>query len=64
MKINYDNKKIIEGIKDSGYFILENFLSKEDLEKIKNSLLATLNYIKPSNETDLQKKFCEIKVED
>ena len=51
------NKKKIEEIKDKGFCILEDLLSNEDLDKIKNSLLKALHYIQPADEKDLQKKY-------
>tara|TARA_B100001540_G_C15584717_1_gene541144 strand:+ start:27 stop:797 length:771 start_codon:yes stop_codon:yes gene_type:complete len=53
--------KIIKEIKTNGYYICNNFYKKKDLNKIKNSLLNTLNYIKKSKQKDLQKKYYEIK---
>ena len=41
--------KIIKEIKTNGYYICNNFYKKKDLNKIKNSLLNTLNYIKKAN---------------
>jgi len=56
-----NNKKIVKEIKDNGFHILEDCISKQDLNKIKHSLLKTLHYIKPNNENDLQKKYYQIK---
>tara|TARA_B100000686_G_C16715609_1_gene931818 strand:- start:466 stop:1254 length:789 start_codon:yes stop_codon:yes gene_type:complete len=61
MKNNWDNKKIIEEIKENGFYIFEDYFEKNDLNKIKKTLLDTLNYIQPSDETDLQKKYYQIK---
>jgi len=56
-----NNKKIIKEIKKNGYYILKNFYKNSELESIKKSLLNTLNYIKYSDEKDLQKKYYQIK---
>ena len=56
-----NNKLIKEEITKNGYFILKNFLNKKDLDKIKKSLLKTLHYVKPDSETDLKKKYYQIK---
>ena len=61
MKIKLENKKIIKEIKDKGYCILEDYFSDQEVSKMKNSLLKTLNYIKPDDETDLQKKYYKVK---
>ena len=37
--------KTIKEIKTNGYSICNDFYKKKDLNKIKNSLLNTLNYI-------------------
>ena len=37
------------------------FFDEESLNEIKSSLLKTLHYIKKDNETDLQKKYYQIK---
>jgi ectoine hydroxylase-related dioxygenase (phytanoyl-CoA dioxygenase family) len=56
-----DNEKIISEIKENGYSILENFFDTQDLDFIKKSFLQSLNYIHQSKETDLKKKYYEIK---
>ena len=61
MNNSWNKKKKIEEIKVKGFCILDNFLSKEDLDKIKNSLLKALHYIQPDDEKDLQKKYYKIK---
>ena len=61
MNNNWNKKKKIKEIKDKGFCILEDFLSNEDLDKIKNSLLKALHYIQPDDEKDLQKKYYKIK---
>lgn len=59
MKLN--KKRMSNDIKQKGYTLVNNFLNKSKLIKIKNSLLDILNYIHHSEETDLQKKYYEIK---
>ena len=61
MKSKLENKKIIDGIKKDGYFILKDCFTSEEVSKMKNSLLKTLHYIKSDEETDLQKKYFKIK---
>jgi len=61
MKKKWDFKKISKEIKKNGYYIFKNYFNKQELEEIKNSLLDTLNYIKPNKEKDLQKKYYQIK---
>ena len=61
IKRNWDNKKIIKEIKKNGYYIFKNFFDEESLNEIKSSLLKTLHYIKKDDETDLQKKYYQIK---
>ena len=58
-KWNYD--LAIKKIKKDGYFVFENFFSKDNIKEIKNSLLETLNYIQRDNEKDLVKKYFKIK---
>ena len=60
-KRNWNYNLVINSIKKDGYFIFENFFSKNDLVEIKGSLLQTLNYIKKSKEKNLIKKYYEIK---
>jgi hypothetical protein len=55
------NTKIINEIKDNGFSIVENYFDKNELKFIKNSFLETLQYINKSSETDLHKKYYEIK---
>ncbi len=57
MNKNWNKKKKAEEIKNKGFCILEGYLSNEDLDKIKNSLLKALHYIQPDDEKDLQKKY-------
>lgn len=56
-----NEKKIINSIKENGYYIINNYYNKNDLEKIKSSLLKMLNYVKKSKERNLQKKYYEVK---
>ncbi len=56
-----DKKKIIKELNSDGYTIIKQYFSKIELNEIKESLLETLNYIYPSNETDLSKKYYEVK---
>ena len=56
-----NRKKIIKEIKNNGFYILDDYLSKQDIDKIKKSLLKVLHYIKPDNENNLQKKYYQIK---
>ena len=56
-----NEKKIIKTIQDNGFHIIDNYFSNKDLDKIKLSLLKMLNYIKPTKEKDLQKKYYQIK---
>ena len=55
-KRKWNYKKIINEIKNNGYFVYKNFLQEQELKEIKNSLLYTLNYIKKSKEKNLIKK--------
>ena len=57
----WNYKKIEKSLKRDGYYEFKNYLSKDELKRIKNSLLDTLNYIHPSKEKDLQKKYYEVK---
>ena len=56
-----NNNLAIDEINKNGYYILENYLNNQDLDKIKKSLIKTLHYIKPDEETDLPKKYYKIK---
>ena len=47
MKNNWNNAKITRELKKNGYFVFNNYFSKKDLKDIKDTLLRTLNYIKP-----------------
>ena len=60
-KRNWDQDKIINEIKENGFYIFENFFSDNDLDEIKHSLLQTLHYIKKDEENDLTKKYYQIK---
>ena len=61
MNLKKSNFEIIQEIKDKGFCILENCFDETELTKMKNSLLETLNYILPDDETDLQKKYYKVK---
>ena len=61
MNTNWNTKELIEEIRNNGFCIIKDLFSKQDLDKIKNSLLETLHYIKPDDEQDLQKKYYQIK---
>lgn len=57
----WNYKKISEGLNKNGYFEIKNYLTSKDLITIKENLVDSLNYIKPSKEKNLQKKYYEIK---
>jgi hypothetical protein len=57
-KINYRN--FLNKIKKNGYCIIPNIFSKKSLNLMRNSLLLSLNYIKPDKEKNLQKKYLQI----
>ena len=59
--IMLNKKKIISEIKNNGYTIIEKYFSDDELTEIRTSLKDTLNYIHPSNEEDLYKKYYEVK---
>ena len=59
MKLN--NRKLKKEINQKGYTVIKNFYNKKKLSEIKKSLLDILNYVRPSKEKDLQKKYYEIK---
>ena len=59
MKLN--NRKLKKEINQKGYTVIENFYNKKKLSEIKKSLLDILNYVRPSKEKDLQKKYYKIK---
>ena len=61
MNTNWNKKEKIKEIKENGFCILDNLLSDDDLNKVKNSLLNALHYIRPDDEKDLQKKYYKIK---
>ena len=61
MKNNWNNAKITRELKKNGYFVFKNYFSKKDLKDLKDTLLRTLNYIKPGKESSLQKKYYKIK---
>ena len=39
--MNFDFDKISKQVKENGFFLLENFLSNEDLNKVKKNLNIT-----------------------
>ena len=53
--------KIKKSLNENGYYEFKNYLKKNELEKVKKSLVDTLNYIHPSKEKNLQKKYYEVK---
>ena len=57
----WNYKKISEGLNKNGYFEIKNYLTSRDLNILKKSLVDSLNYIRPSKEKNLQKKYYEIK---
>ena len=56
-----DHQKLKKNIDDNGFTLIENFFNLETLANLKQSLWEVLNYIKSSNEKDLQKKYYEVK---
>ena len=56
-----DSIKLKNDIDTNGYTIINNFFDKKKLNHLKQCLLDILNYINFSEETDLQKKYYEIK---
>ena len=61
MNTNWNTKELIEEIRNNGFCIIKDLFSEQDLDRMKNSLLQTLHYIKPDDEQDLQKKYYQIK---
>lgn len=57
----WNYKKIKKSLNDDGYYEFKNYLNKSELEKVKNSLVDTLNYIHSSKQKNLQKKYYEVK---
>lgn len=57
----WNYSKISKNLKANGYYEFNSYLSKTEIKKVQNTLLQTLNYIKPSNQKSLQKKYYEIK---
>ena len=58
-----DSIKLKNDIDTNGYTIINNFFDKKKLNHLKRCLLDILNYINFSEETDLQKKYYEVKIE-
>ena len=57
----WNYKKISNHLLKYGYYEFKNYLSKKDVDTVKETLLNSLNYIKKSNEKNLQKKYYEVK---
>ena len=54
--------KIFRNIRDNGYALLKDIYSVKEIDRVKNSLVGMLNYIKPDNKIkNLQKKYYQIK---
>lgn len=53
--------KLKKDIDEYGYTIIDDFLDTDSLNDLKNTFIKILNYISKSEETDLQKKYYEIK---
>ena len=45
----------LQELKKNGYFVFKNYFSKKDLKDIKDTLLRTLNYIKPGKKAHYKK---------
>jgi len=56
---NYN--KITKSLITNGYYEFKDYLSKRELIIVKKTLLQTLDYIKPSKQKNLQKKYYEVK---
>ena len=54
------NLKISDGLNKNGYFVIKNYLSSKDLNIIKKAN-ELINYIQPSKEKNLQKKYYKLK---
>ena len=50
----WNYSKISKNLKANGYYEFNSYLSKTEIKKVQNTLLQTLNYIKPSNQKNLQ----------
>ena len=65
MEMNYPKAKkdkIFRDIKDNGYALLKDIYSSKEIDRVKNSLVRMLNYIKPDNKIkNLQEKYYQIK---
>ena len=57
----WNYKKISNHLLEYGYYEFKNYLSKKDVDTVKETLLNSLNYIKKINEKNLQKKYYEVK---
>ena len=58
---NWNYNHIAKKIKNEGYYIFENFLNKEDLLEIKNSLSDSLNFIKKNKKKNLIDRYYGVK---
>ena len=56
-----DINKHCHEIENNGFTIIKDFFNKNQLNKVKKSLIEMLNYIEFSKENNLQKKYYEIK---
>jgi len=61
MNKKWNFRKIKSELESNGFYIFKDFFNKKDLKKIKNTLVNSLNYIRPSKEKKLQKKYYQIK---
>ena len=57
----WNYKKIKKSLNDDGYYEFKNYLNKSELDKVKSSLVDTLNYIHPSKQKNLQKNIMRLK---
>ena len=53
----WNYKKISNHLLEYGYYEFKNYLSKKDVNTVKETLLNSLNYIKKIYEKNLQKKY-------
>ena len=51
---NYN--KITKSLISNGYYEFKDYLSKKEIKTVKNTLLQTLDYIKPSKQKKSPKK--------
>ena len=57
----WNYKTIKSNIERQGYYVFKNYLNKNDLKIIKSTLLETLNYIDGKKDTNLIKKYFNIR---